>query len=125
MKRSLGALPLLLSVTNLLAQSATPENSATEAAQVAGTCFACGTGVIVLGVLHIVLAIALVVWVARDSKNRGMDNSFMWMILVFFTSLLGFIIYIFSRSQGKLVECPSCKNKRLEASAKCPHCGQP
>ncbi|HEX7516049.1 MAG TPA: PLD nuclease N-terminal domain-containing protein [Chthoniobacterales bacterium] len=73
----------------------------------------------------IALSIALLVWVARDAKNRGMDNSVMWMILVFFTSFIGLIIYIFSRPQGNLVACPSCKNKRLEVSAKCPHCGNP
>lgn len=72
-----------------------------------------------------VLNIAMLVWVARDAKSRGMDNSVMWMVLVFFTSLLGLVIYIFSRPQGNLVTCPTCKNKRLEVSAKCPHCGNP
>ena len=34
-----------------------------------------------------------------------MDSSVMWMLLVFFTGLLGFIIYIFSRPHGDLVTC--------------------
>lgn len=72
-----------------------------------------------------VLNIALLVWVARDAKNRGMDSPVLWMILVFFTSVIGLIIYIFSRPQGELRECPHCKNKRLAVSAKCPHCGNP
>ena len=67
--------------------------------------------------------IALLVWVARDSKSRGMDSSVLWMILVMVTSLLGLIIYLFSRPQGNLVQCAQCGNKRLQASAKCPHCG--
>jgi DNA-directed RNA polymerase subunit RPC12/RpoP len=45
------------------------------------------------------------------------------MILVMFFGPLGLVLYVFSRPQGNLIECPHCKNKRLEASAKCPHCG--
>ncbi|MGZ8845361.1 MAG: PLDc N-terminal domain-containing protein [Pyrinomonadaceae bacterium] len=76
---------------------------------------------LVIGV--IVLNIALLIWVAKDSKARGMDNSVMWMILVIFTSWVGLIIYILSRPKGDLVQCPNCKNNRLQASAVCPHCG--
>lgn len=95
----------------------------------AESCAACGTCGAGLGVMMfipiaiIVLNIALLVWVARDAKARGMDSAVMWMILVMFTSVIGLLIYIFSRPQGDLVQCPSCKNKRLQASAKCPHCG--
>ena len=71
----------------------------------------------------IVLNIALLVWVARDAKNRGMDSSVLWMILVMFTGIIGLVIYIFSRPQGNVIPCPHCGNKRLQASAKCPHCG--
>lgn len=88
---------------------------------------AAGCGVcssfIAIPIVIFVLNIALLVWVARDAKARGMDNAVMWMILVFFTSIIGLIIYIFSRPQGNLVRCNSCSNNRLEASAKCPHCG--
>ena len=69
------------------------------------------------------LNIALLVWVARDAKSRGMDSAVLWMVLVMFTSVIGLVIYIFSRPQGNLVQCGSCGNKRLQASAKCPHCG--
>lgn len=86
---------------------------------------ACGGFFFFLVITSLALSIALLIWVARDAKNRGMDNSVMWMILVFFTHIIGFIIYIFSRPQGNLVTCPSCNNKRLQASAKCPHCGNP
>lgn len=129
MKFFLRGLPLFLFGTKLLAQSspndAAQARAAADAAAAGAGCLACGGGMLVLVIGSIVLSIALLVWVARDAKNRGMDNAVMWMILVFFTSFLGLIIYIFSRPQGNLVECPSCKNKRLQASAKCPHCGNP
>ena len=89
-------------------------------------CATCGVGAGVLIAIPIVvlaLNIALLVWVARDAKSRGMDSAVLWMVLVMFTSVIGLLIYIFSRPQGNLVQCGSCGNKRLQASAKCPHCG--
>jgi len=67
--------------------------------------------------------IAILVWVARDAKARGMDSSVLWMILVMVTGPIGLVIYLYSRPKGQLIACPSCGNKRLEASATCPHCG--
>jgi len=71
----------------------------------------------------IALNIALLVWVARDAKSRGMDSAVLWMILVMVTGVIGLVIYLFSRPQGDLVKCIHCGNGRLQASAKCPHCG--
>src|SRR5512133_3378452 len=91
----------------------------------AGGAAACGClgffGFIVIA--FIALNIALLVWVAKDAKNRGMDNAVLWMILVMLTGIIGFIIYILVRPQGSLTTCPHCANKRLQVSAKCPHCG--
>jgi amino acid transporter len=86
---------------------------------------ACGClglfGLIMVGI--IALNIVLLIWVARDAKSRGMDNAVVWMILVMLTGIIGLIIYLFTRPQGNLVPCPQCGNKRLQVSAKCPHCG--
>jgi Mn2+/Fe2+ NRAMP family transporter len=91
----------------------------------AGGAAACGClgffGLIIIA--FIALNIALLVWVAKDAKNRGMDNAVLWMILVMVTGFIGFIIYILVRPQGNLVPCPHCGNKRLQVSAKCTHCG--
>ncbi len=92
-------------------------------------CAACGTCGAFTGTLILVpiaifaLNIALLVWVARDAKSRGMDSAVMWMVLVMLTSVIGLVIYLFSRPQGNLIRCPHCNNQRLEASARCPHCG--
>jgi hypothetical protein len=86
---------------------------------------ACGclgfVGVVMVGILA--LNIALLIWVARDAKSRGMDNSILWMVLVMLTGLIGLIIYLCVRPQGNLLACAHCGNKRLQVSAKCPHCG--
>ena len=87
---------------------------------------ACGTAcgsVLFFFIAILVLNIALLVWVARDAKNRGMGNSVGWIFLVLFTGIIGLIIYLFSRPAGELVHCEICKNKRLKVANVCPHCG--
>jgi FtsH-binding integral membrane protein len=90
----------------------------------AGGCAVCSS-IIMIPIIFVVLNIALLVWVARDAKARGMDSSVLWMILVMFTSVIGLILYIFSRPQGPVVRCRNCGNNRLQASMKCPHCAAP
>jgi hypothetical protein len=86
---------------------------------------ACGClgffGFVIIAV--IVLNIALLIWVARDAKARGMDSAILWMILVMFTGVIGLVIYLFARPQGNTIACAHCGNKRLQVSARCPHCG--
>lgn len=111
------------------AGSASPEDAAAAAAGCTG-CLGCGavSGVMVIIIAVVGLAlfaswIALLVWVARDAKNRGMDNAVVWMIVVFFLHLVGFVIYLLARPQGNLVACPNCNNRKLRVAARCPHCG--
>jgi hypothetical protein len=103
-----------------LAAVAQRHTTSDPASGVAG-CGCCGA-FIAIPIAILVLNIALLIWVARDAKARGMDSSVLWMLLVFFTSLLGLIIYIFSRPAGDLVQCPNCGNKKLLAALRCPHC---
>lgn len=88
----------------------------------AAGCALCGS-LIFIPIALFALNIALLIWVARDAKARGMDSAVLWMILVMFTSLIGLFIYASARPQGNLIQCASCNNKRLQASARCPHCG--
>ncbi len=101
-----------------------PEEEAAAAAAAATGCAACGGFVLFLAAMF-ALNIALLIWVARDAKARGMDNSVLWMLLVMATSILGLVIYLSSRPKGDLSRCATCGNNRLQASAKCPHCGNP
>lgn len=124
MKRFLPALPLLLGVTNLLAQDATPADDAANAAGAAGALIG-GTCGCVGGLIGLAIWIFLIVYVYRDAKARGMDNAVLLTIVTAFTGILGLIIYLLMRPKGKLVPCPSCGKKRLEGSARCPNCGNP
>jgi len=91
--------------------------------EAAVACAACGGGFVFFIIAIFVINIVILIWVARDAKARGMGNPVGWLILIFFTSFIGLIIYFFSRPKGELEVCPNCKNKRLKAMAKCPHCG--
>ncbi len=96
-----------------------------DAAAGAAGCAACGGSLLAMmvGIVALIaLNFALLIWVARDAKSRGMDSSILWMFLVMFTGPIGLLIYIFSRPQGELAICSNCKGKRLKASATCPHC---
>jgi uncharacterized membrane protein YdcZ (DUF606 family) len=39
------------------------------------------------------------VWVAKDSKARGMDSPAAWMLVMFFLGLIGLIVYLFCKKQ--------------------------
>ncbi len=123
--KSIGALGMLLILWGPVLAQRAGQRAGEEAGACAG-CGICGGSVVVLVLIPIAifaLNIALLVWVARDAKARGMDSAVLWMVLVMFTSVIGLVIYVLSRPQGNIVRCSSCGNNRLQASAKCPHCG--
>lgn len=84
-------------------------------------CLSCGGCLVPIG--FFVLSVVLLIWVAKDAKARGMDNSVVWMLVVFFLNLLGLVIYLNSRPKGELMLCTNCGNKRMQSSLKCPQCG--
>jgi hypothetical protein len=113
---------LMLSAGKFLGLAAFLWQRSSDAAGACGCLGALGF-LIMIPICILALNIALLVWVAKDAKNRSMDSAVLWMILVMFTGPIGLVIYILTRPKGDLVACPSCGNKRLQVSAKCPHCG--
>ncbi len=104
------------------AQSANQPTPEDQQAAACATCAGMGGVFIVIPLILFVINIAILVWVARDAKARGMDSAVLWMILVFFLGPIGLVIFLFSRPQGNVIQCGHCGNKRLQASAQCPHC---
>ena len=111
---------LLLWRASLAAQPRSDDAGAAAAGALG--CLGFGT-FLLLPIILLVVQIAVLVWVARDSKSRGMDGAAVWMIFVFLVPIIGLIVYILSRPTGAVIKCPSCGNQRLQAAAKCPHCG--
>jgi putative membrane protein insertion efficiency factor len=87
----------------------------------AGAGAACAVSIIIsligLGVL-----VFMMVWSYKDATARGDANAVIWPILIFFTSIIGFVIYMAVRPKGEFSPCPSCHKQRLSTLAKCPHC---
>jgi ribosomal protein L37E len=98
-----------------------PYSHTNDAASALTGLVCCGS-LVVLPVLWIGVSIAILFWLAKDAKARGMDGA-VWLILIFFTGPIGLAIYLFSRPQGLLIRCHNCGNNRMEVSVKCPHCG--
>lgn len=119
--RSLSTIAALMAV--VLPQIALAQHRRYNDAADAGGIFACLGGAIALPIAFIALNIALLVWVNKDAKARGMETPVIWMLLVLFTSFIGLIIYLLSRPKGNLGPCPRCGGKKLPILAKCPHCG--
>lgn len=109
----------IIQITNAIGMG-TPGGGQPGGGEVCGT--ACGSFIFIV-IAIFVLNIALLVWVARDAKNRGMGSSVGWIFLILLTSIIGLIIYLFSRPSGELIYCEVCKNKRLKVANVCPHCG--
>jgi hypothetical protein len=117
---ALGALPLLLA-RDAFAQG--EFDDAAAAGVGAGVCAMLSGIALLIPITILAVTIAMVVWVGKDAKARGMENSIVWMLLTFFASFLGLIIYILSRPKGDKVVCSNCANPRLQSLTKCPHCG--
>jgi hypothetical protein len=89
----------------------------------AGACgLACGAYLFIC-VAILALNIAILVWVAKDAKSRGMGSAIGWVFLTLITGVLGLVIYLFSRPSGDLVHCEHCNNRKLMVARLCPHCG--
>lgn len=78
---------------------------------------------IIMGLAGFVVHIFMMVYTYKDSKARGDTNGVLWLVLVFFFPIVGFIVYFFARPKGDLAPCANCKNKRMTTLVKCPHCG--
>ncbi len=76
----------------------------------------------VLSIVFLVTSIAMLVWVARDSRSRGMESVASWITPILLTNIVAFLVYLMSRPQGKLTRCRHCQNRCLENAGICPHC---
>ena len=78
---------------------------------------------IILSVAWLGILVFMMIYAYKDSKARGDTNSILWLVLIFFLHLIGFVIYMVARPKGDLAPCANCKNKIMTTLTKCPHCG--
>jgi putative membrane protein insertion efficiency factor len=77
---------------------------------------------IIMGLVYLTVKIFVMVWAFKDATARGDTNAVLWPILIFFTSIIGLVIFLAVRPKGDLSPCPSCHKQRLSTLAVCPHC---
>ena len=135
MKRFLSGLPLFFAISNLFAQTATPDGSPLDP-KTAAAAAAAATGLMGMGFaccfLYLLFIagclaawICVAIWIMRDAKSRQSENAQLVTILGWLVPLVGLIVHLATRPNVNLVVCPHCKKKRIEGSPVCPHCGQP
>jgi uncharacterized protein len=78
--------------------------------------------VIITSLAALAVHIFMMVYAYKDSTARGDANGVLWLVLIFFFPLVGFIVYMIARPKGDLVPCPNCKQQKLSVLMKCPHC---
>lgn len=99
------------------------EQAGPEAGKAAGACAAGCIISIVASIVGLVIWVLLIVYVLKDAKSRGDANAVLWVVLIVFLHIIGFVVYFVARPKGELVPCANCKNRKLEILTKCPHCG--
>lgn len=99
------------------------KQSGRDLAKGGAKCALASIGCLVVPLIGFVIGIILVIWVYNDAKARGDQNAVVWLLVVLFFHLAGFVIYLVVRPKGDLLPCPSCHKGRLPTLAKCPHCG--
>ncbi|MEZ5366912.1 MAG: PLDc N-terminal domain-containing protein [Bryobacterales bacterium] len=89
-----------LAISFLAAAPLIAQDQSVEDAIAAGGCLACGGTMLLIPIVFLAINIALLIWVARDSKSRGMENPILWVLLVLFLSVIGLVIYLVNRPKA-------------------------
>ena len=130
MKGLLAGLSLVPMAANLFAKtpsaSSSPDAAAAAAAAtgLAGIGFACCFLYLLFIAGCLAAWIFVAIWIMRDAKSRQSEDAQLVTILGWLVPVVGLIVHLATRPNVKLVVCPNCKKKRIEACAVCPHCGQ-
>ncbi len=104
MKRFLPILSLLCLAPSVLAQTGTPDDSASPGDAAAGA----ATGLAALGcgllpcILGIAISVGLAIFVYKDATKRGMSNAVLLTIVTVITGPLGLVIYLLMRPKDNV-----------------------
>lgn len=82
-------------LTTLLSNVA--QAGSADDAQAAAGCAACSGGMFIMIIVPLVIQVALLAWVVKDSRARGIESPLGWMAFVFLVPLIGILVYWFSR----------------------------
>lgn len=101
------------------------EDAQKAAKEMGKACAAGGAGCVIIiigGLVYLGVKIFVMIWAFKDAQARGDSNAVIWPVLIFFTSIIGLVVYLAVRPKGDFSPCPSCHKQRLSTLGKCPHC---
>lgn len=73
--------------------------------------------------LIIGIPILIGVYVYKDAKQRGMNETLWTLIAILAPAFTGFIVYLIVRSSYSSLNCPACDARVSEQYTACPKCG--
>jgi len=79
--------------------------------------------IILVGVCILAAYIALICYIYRDARSRGMPHVTWTLLAIFIPSGIGIILYFILRTPP-LVYCTQCRAPISSGLAYCPHCGR-
>ncbi len=82
---------------------------------------ALGIFILIFVLVMFIVGIYILVWVVKDANKRGTSGA-LWGFLVFFSGIIGLILYFIARPKGNIVSCNYCGKQKLETLTQCPHC---
>lgn len=72
-------------------------------------------------IVLIVIWISLIIWISKDSSNRGQKGNWWGLATLIFPYIVVPLYFIF-RPKGRLIKCYYCEKEKLETLIECPHC---
>jgi hypothetical protein len=79
---------------------------------------------IILGLSVVFLWFLLPTWVYIDTRQRGIRNPLLWVILTLLSGPFGWLVYLITRpAEPESMNCPQCANELNGTRAFCPYCG--
>lgn len=100
-----------------------------------------GLGLLCIPAAWFIIAILIAIWVYRDAERRG-SSGVLWLVIVFFTGIIGLIIWLVVRAPiggnqpvstgttpppaapGTERRCPNCGRVIPDDARVCPYCGK-
>lgn len=71
--------------------------AASDDDKAAAGCAACGGGLAMMILVPLIIQVAILAWVVKDARVRGIESPLGWMVFVFLVPLIGILVYLFSR----------------------------
>ncbi|MHA1168211.1 MAG: zinc-ribbon domain-containing protein [Candidatus Hodarchaeales archaeon] len=81
---------------------------------------------IIITLVGLLFQLFLAVLIYRDANDNNDPNAFLWGVVVFFTGIIGIIVYLLVKSRSPMKQYDPSREiplRRTSATRFCPYCG--